>query len=294
MLGGSDGDKDRLPDWWEGDCTDPAKNDEAEDPDGDGLVNAQEYFRHTDPCDPDTDNGGESDGSEVSRSNNPLFPKDDFTSPPRIKAWPQVGRVHLRLSAPANSPKLTLYRALTPQGPFTLLVSDVSAPTYVDTTVTNNTLYCYRATAQGRAVSAPSNVSCATPKLDPFAPHGEIVLPPGIKQPVARTTLVLLEGYDDPNTEEHPIFDGALLMPADESGLTEMLLSNRGDFAGASWEPYQPTKAWTFAPRADGLATVYVRYKDGAGNESDVAALTVQVDPNLTTTTRLFLPLVQR
>jgi hypothetical protein len=294
MLGGSDGDKDRLPDWWEGDCTDPAKNDEAEDPDGDGLVNAQEYFRHTDPCDPDTDNGGESDGSEVSRSNNPLFPKDDFTSPPRIKAWPQVGRVHLRLSAPANSPKLTLYRALTPQGPFTLLVSDVSAPTYVDTTVTNNTLYCYRATAQGRAVSAPSNVSCATPKLDPFAPHGEIVLPPGVKQPVARTTLVLLEGYDDPNTEEHPIFDGALLMPADESGLTEMLLSNRGDFAGASWEPYQPTKTWTFAPRADGLATVYVRYKDGAGNESDVAALTVQVDPNLTTTTRLFLPLVQR
>jgi hypothetical protein len=42
------------------------------------------------------------------------------------------------------------------------------------------------------------------------------------------------------------------------------------------------------------LATVYVRYKDAAGNESDVAALTVQVDPNLTTTTRLFLPLVQR
>ncbi len=294
MLGGEDSDKDRLPDWWEGDCTDPAKNDEQADPDGDGLVNAQEFFRHTDPCDPDTDNGGESDGSEVARGNNPLFPKDDFTSPPRIKAWPQVGQVHLRLSAPANSPKLTLYRALTPQGPFTLLVSDLTTTTYVDTTVVNNTRYCYRAIAQGRATSAPSNVSCATPKLDPFAPHGEIVLPPGVKQPVARTTLVLLEGYDDPNTEEHPIFDGALLMPADESGLTEMLLSNRGDFEGATWEPYQPTKAWTFAPRADGMATVFVRYKDHAGNESDVAALTVQVDPNLTTTTRLFLPLVQR
>jgi len=205
-----------------------------------------------------------------------------------------MGRVNLRLSAPANSPNLNLYRALTPQGPFTLLVRDVISPTFVDTSVANNTLYCYRATAQGRAVSAPSNVSCATPKADPFAPHGEIILPPGVRQPIARTAVVLLEAYDDPNTEEHPIFDGALLMPAEESGLTEMLLSNRADFADATWEPYQPTKTWTFAPRADGMATVYVRYKDGAGNESDVAALTVRVDPTLTTSTRLFLPLVQR
>jgi hypothetical protein len=294
MAGGANGDQDRLPDWWEGDCTDPAKKDDDQDPDGDGLVNAQEFFRHTDPCDPDTDDGGESDGSEVNRANDPLAPQDDFTRPPRLKAWPGVGRVTLRLAVPDNSPRLTLYRGLTPQGPFTLLASDVVSYTFVDSNVSNNTLYCYRATAQGRAVSAPSNSSCATPRLDPFAPHGEIVLPPTSRQPVPRTTTVLLEAFDNPASEEHPVFDGALIMPAQESGLAEMLLSHRADFADAAWEPYQPSKQWTFAPRADGLATVFVRFKDRAGNESDVAALTVHVDPNLTTELKVFLPVVSR
>jgi hypothetical protein len=148
--------------------------------------------------------------------------------------------------------------------------------------------------ARGRATSAPSAVVCTTPKLDPFAPHGEVVLPPGVVSPIPRMTTILLEGYDDPNTEEHPIFDGELIVAAEESGLAEMLLSNRADFTGAEWEPYQPSKVWTFAPGSNGQATVFVRYRDHAGNESEVTALSVRVDPTLTEMSAIYLPVIMR
>jgi hypothetical protein len=50
----------------------------------------------------------------------------------------------------------------------------------------------------------------------------------------------------------------------DVSGVGAMLISNRSDFTGASWEPYATSRGWTL----DSNKTVYVRYRDNAGNVS--------------------------
>ncbi len=47
--------------------------------------------------------------------------------------------------------------------------------------------------------------------------------------------------------------------------ITQMMVSNSSDFAGASWEPYSRAKAWTLGSEP-GLKTVYVRLKDEKGN----------------------------
>jgi len=43
-----------------------------------------------------------------------------------------------------------------------------------------------------------------------------------------------------------------------------MLISNLPDFAGAVWEAYSTSRAWTL----DSNNTVYVQFRDNAGNVS--------------------------
>jgi hypothetical protein len=51
------------------------------------------------------------------------------------------------------------------------------------------------------------------------------------------------------------------------SGVTQMRFSNNGSSYGA-WEPYGTAKAWNLTATPDGTKTVYVQYRDGAGNVS--------------------------
>ena len=295
MAAAPDSDNDKLPDWWEEGCTDPTQPDRDGDPDMDGLNNAEEFFNQTDPCDPDTDDGGESDGSEVTRGNDPLVPDDDFNRPPRLKAWAGVGKVSVYLATSNVSPNLTLYRATSSNGPFTVIATGVTTNPFMDTTVVNGTLYCYRATAAGRATSGPSNISCTTPNTDPHPPHGVIALPSTTTEPTPKTVVLAIDGEDNPETEEHAPFDGALFDPsAEQSGVVEMQISNRADFEDATWEPYNPNKEWTLDPDGNGQATVYVRFRDAAGNVSDVASLVVMVDEENQPLMQIFLPYIAR
>jgi hypothetical protein len=56
----------------------------------------------------------------------------------------------------------------------------------------------------------------------------------------------------------------------DLSGVGEMLISSQEGFAGAEWEAYVAEKAWWVADT--GITTIRVKYRDRAGNESDVFA----------------------
>ncbi len=73
-----DTDGDGMGDGWEVDegfdPLDPADGDD--DPDNDGLTNAEEYTHGTDPYDSDTDNDGISDGYEVNHGWDPTDPYD--------------------------------------------------------------------------------------------------------------------------------------------------------------------------------------------------------------------------
>jgi hypothetical protein len=79
---GDDNDADNLPDWWEmhyfGDLDEGPGDDE---PDGDGLVNSNEYTEGTDPTDGDTDDDGMGDGAETSHGNSPTSSNTYATLP---------------------------------------------------------------------------------------------------------------------------------------------------------------------------------------------------------------------
>ena len=59
----------------------------------------------------------------------------------------------------------------------------------------------------------------------------------------------------------------------DVSGVGKMMISNQADFAGAVWENYVTSRVWTRASNT----TVYVKFRDNAGNES--ALKTTDVTP---------------
>lgn len=103
---------------------------------------------------------------------------------------------------------------------------------------------------------------------------------------------VIINGYPDniAPVGKVTIDGGALLTTSQEvtldldaadeggSGLKDMMISNRDDFKGAVWEPYQPAVKWKLASGDPGTRTVFVKFRDYAmpGNVSDVAVATIQ------------------
>jgi subtilisin family serine protease len=63
----------------------------------------------------------------------------------------------------------------------------------------------------------------------------------------------------------------------DESGVAEMSLSNRADFAGSTWERFATKRSWTLTPE-NGVQAVHVKFKDGLGNASDAYSDTIFLD----------------
>jgi hypothetical protein len=57
----------------------------------------------------------------------------------------------------------------------------------------------------------------------------------------------------------------------------QMMISNSSSFTGASWQAFSATKAWTLAT-GNGTKTVYVKFKDTAGNISTVVTDTILLD----------------
>jgi hypothetical protein len=102
--------------------------------------------------------------------------------------------------------------------------------------------------------------------LDVTAPTGSVAVQGGSAAPRAAgrapTAMLTLQAADD------------------LSGVESMRLSNRGDFAGAQWEPYAASKQWDF----DNANTVYVQYRDRAGNVSAAYSTTLGSSPQATPT----------
>jgi hypothetical protein len=272
----TDTDRDGMPNWWEEQWgTNPQSPDAQGDPDDDGCVNIVEYIRSTDPLDPDTDDGGENDCSD----SDPLDPRDDRIPQPRARAWPGVGWNAVRYTVAPEYHSVQILRAVN-QGRFSPVAGGLE-PTgeWIDTDVLNDQEYCYRVVAvrAGVIVSAPSGITCATPKRDPIPPTGWVLINKGAVQTSnidAELTLYATDNALEAESE-HP---GAPPRPMGEalvSGVTDMMISNDGGFDGAAWEPYRTLAPWRLEPE-HGLATVYVKYRDDAENVSEVFHSTIR------------------
>jgi hypothetical protein len=87
-----------------------------------------------------------------------------------------------------------------------------------------------------------------------------------------------------PGIARDPVATLTLSASDDVSGVADMRLSNRGDFAGAQWEPFATSKSWNF----DNANTVYVQYRDRASNVSQTYSTrlgtTAQATPTIVPT----------
>jgi Mg-chelatase subunit ChlD len=268
----ADTDGDGLPDWWEQEWgTDPLIADASDDPDQDGLANSGEFARGTKPFDADSDGGGEND----SEPGDPHDPTDDRIERPRTKAWPGDALVRVLHTTDPQQVSFDVRRSLSPSGPFAIVAMAVPvAPEWSDSNVQNDVEYCYFVVAHGAAgaVSAPSSVTCTTPRLDPLPPGGSVQIEQGVPSVFYVNVELTLSASDNEGSHD---FD-PLPDPSDvvSSGVADMRISNSGDFDGVPWEPFATTRAWTLEPE-HGVATVFAQFRDAAGNVSDTAAASV-------------------
>jgi hypothetical protein len=66
--------------------------------------------------------------------------------------------------------------------------------------------------------------------------------------------------------------------PSPASGVDSMRFRNGGTTTWSSWFDYSTSKSWTLTAGA-GTKTVYVQYKDRAGNNSAAASDTIRFSP---------------
>lgn len=276
-----DTDGDGLPDLYEAlhpclDASDPG--DIGLDQDDDKLGTKDEWFIGTDPCLPDTDKGGEPDRSEVTRGANPFDHRDDALPRPEdpsviSKPIDHIGQPKLTprtllIRYPANAAydRIRLWRATSPNGPFTQVAnfdSSAHGGRFRDKGLVNGTTYWYQLQGVDFAGN-PSTMSplfSGTPRKRPFAPVGHVLIA-GDRPYVDTTTVTLNLGVDS-------------------AGAKSMMIAGDGTFAGASWEPFAPTKAWTLMPDANGRAAVFAKFRSASGVVSNVVLDDVLVVPSL-------------
>ncbi|MDQ4143996.1 MAG: hypothetical protein M3198_09685, partial [Actinomycetota bacterium] len=112
--------------------------------------------------------------------------------------------------------------------------------------------------AAGNPTSAPAS---RTWRVDTVAPRGTVVINGGAETTGSRIVMLTLGASD----------------PSPGSGVSSMRFSNDRTLWSA-WEPYAIGKSWTLSNGA-GTKTVYVQYRDHAGNVSAVAQDSIRYIP---------------
>jgi Mg-chelatase subunit ChlD len=191
----TDSDGDLMPSQFElrQSCLNPAQPDGSFDADSDERVNLLEFQDGTDPCNSDTDGGGETDGSERARAASGLDPSDDALPPMGFAQMEAADSEHegtsvlppnsvpIRYAAHRSYASIRLERATSSTGPWIVIESfnpHVSPGLYVDTQLVPGRRYWYRMhprTAAGEQ-GASGPIFSAIARADAHATMGTMSL----------------------------------------------------------------------------------------------------------------------
>ncbi len=187
-----DSDSDGLPNPYEARkfCLEDGVQDGALDLDDDGLTSLEEYEAGTDPCNPDTDGGGELDGSELAAGRQPLNRADDAVDGIRYArvahevthddpqsfasasitieyaTYPRVANIVLKRGRPGGSVEEIAN------------LSPGTGALYVDTNLEVGAEYCYQLDPEDAAGNrgASSRWFCDVARNDPALPWGDLLI----------------------------------------------------------------------------------------------------------------------
>jgi len=256
------------------------------DPDLDGLDNGSEYQAGTDPNKSDSDGGGENDGSEIAKGKNPLDPSDDAIKAPQfLHVTPNVGFNVVEYDAQPEYNRMVLYRATTPNGPWSLQQPELPNTGVYSDTATNGVTYYYRY----MGINANDNRSAVidtnpgTPSQDPFLPEALVLINKGAPETASLSVQLTFA----PSGEETQLFND----------IKEMKLSNDPLLTGANWQPFAQNVPWQLAPTQPGhIAKVYAQFRDAANNESLIvlSGITIQQQGGPSGTNTIYLPVITR
>jgi hypothetical protein len=254
----------------------------SDDPDGDRLSSSQEHAAGTDPCNSDTDEGGENDGSEVARGGNPIAPRDDLLPTP---GWfSLVTRINEHLEVDPRyvpQPFANLLRVPSADAYALLLIERretagaTSLPwmeraridprtlggVWLDANLPAGLTFEYRM----RGIDAAGNESALSPTLaatvkqDPLAPIG---------------ALRILHG---PRTDD-PVVNLAVDLYGDAPGEIEMQVGNPRE--RLAYQAYRAiTSVDAITPEAPTPMLIAAKLRDASGNESQVYSDEIVVYP---------------
>jgi hypothetical protein len=272
-MEGADGNGNRLPDVWE---EENKVSDPGGDPDLDGLTNYWEYIHGTDPHNPDTDGGGEKDGSEVENGRDPLWPADDGIPAPgffqvRPILAPSPGApvllpaIQLQYGWQPEFDLMQFYRATSPDGPWTGPHPGLEpSGHFTDTNVAAGTTYWYRIEGVGGvgradpAASAVLSSEGVTAAADPYPPEAHVLINGGAARTSELEVTLSFVPYESEGENPPEVF----------ADIVEVKLSNNPHFGGAFWQDFAEELPWTLDALPGEVATVYAMFRDAADNES--------------------------
>ncbi|MEE8600096.1 cell wall-binding repeat-containing protein [Euzebya tangerina] len=284
-----DEDDDGLPDPWEVDHgldpTDPT--DPTGDPDGDGIPSGCEFDAGTHPDTSDTDGGGDRDDAEVDPATctprpdrDPRDPDDDSVGP-LTSAWlaaeldgDGLPLLHVAWGSTSRGELDTVDLWCSVDGaPFVQVASGLTGRSHHIGDVSDGEQWQCRIhpwfVPEGGGAPLPGAVVLtgqATVSDDPFAPVGSVVIDGGAASTRDTTVRLDLEVNDRLPGHTHDEEDRAV--PGDAPGAIEMRIGNDVDLSDEPWQPFRTVvPEWDVgAVRPGSVATVYVEFRDTAGN----------------------------
>lgn len=293
-----DQDRDGMPDPWEERCDlDPTIDDAKLDSDDDGLININEWQNGTLPCDPDTDDGGERDGSEVNNGRNPRLPDDDLVPPLRfVDVRGLNGQILVYWTRPFSYTNMVAQ--VHTGGQLLTTVNMGQEGTYYIGDLQNGQSYTATIYGQnGNALGDYAGPFVVMPREDPVRPQGSVLINYDAPETGFRQVTLNLDALDEATAGPYATPPEEQLVPnhgetPHASGVSEMRIANDlSEFAdpNAGWEPFAREKPWELANCDNDLCIVYAQFRDDAGNVS----VTVS-DEILFTGSELFLPLLNK